>query len=65
MRQAVEEAIPLHYMLRCLGIPVTNPTNLYGDNFGSIQSASNPECIYPRQPQQNKKNDNITPNKQR
>ena len=43
MRQAVEEAISLHYMLRCLGIPVTNPTNLYGDNFGSIQSASIPD----------------------
>ena len=43
MRQAVEEAISLRYMLRCLGIPVTNPTNLYGDNFGSIQSASIPD----------------------
>jgi hypothetical protein len=27
-------------MLRCLGIPVTKPTNLYGDNFGVIQSAT-------------------------
>ena len=43
MCQAVEEAISLHYMLRCLGIPVANPTNLYGDNFGSIQSASIPD----------------------
>ena len=43
MRQAVEEAISLSYMLRCLGIPITNPTNLYGDNFGSIQSASIPD----------------------
>ena len=43
MRQAVEEAISLCYMLRCLGIPITNPTNLYGDNFGLIQSASIPD----------------------
>ena len=43
MRQAVEEAISLCYMLCCLGIPVTNPMNLYGDNFGSIQSASIPD----------------------
>ena len=43
MRQVVEEAISLCYMLRCLGIPVTNPMNLYGDNFGLIQSASIPD----------------------
>jgi hypothetical protein len=30
-------------MLRCLGIPVTEPTNLYGDNFGVIQSAEIPD----------------------
>jgi hypothetical protein len=30
-------------MLRCLGIPVTKPTNLYGDNLGVIQSATIPE----------------------
>lgn len=43
MRQAVEEAIALRYMLRCLGVPVTKPTNLYGDNLGSIQSATVPD----------------------
>ena len=43
MRQAVEEAISLHYMLHCLAIPVTDPTNLYGNNFRSIQSASIPD----------------------
>ena len=43
MHHSVEEAISLHYMLRCLGISVSNPTNLYGDNFGSIQSASIPD----------------------
>jgi hypothetical protein len=30
-------------MLRCLGIPVTKPTDLFGDNFGVIQSAEIPE----------------------
>ena len=43
MRQAIEEAISLCYMLCSLGISVTNPTNLYGDNFGLIQSASIPD----------------------
>jgi hypothetical protein len=43
MRSAVEEAISIRYMLRCLGVPVTHPTDLYGDNFGVIQSAEIPE----------------------
>jgi len=42
MRSATEEAISIRYMLRCLGIPVTKPTNLVGDNFGVIQSATIP-----------------------
>ncbi len=40
MWSPVEEAISIRYMLRCLGIPVMKPTNLYGDNFGVIQSAT-------------------------
>ncbi len=44
MQSAVEEAISIWYMfMRCLGIPVMKPTNLYGDNFGVIQSATIPE----------------------
>lgn len=43
MRSAVEEAISIRYMLRCLGVPVTRPTDLFGDNFGVIQSAVIPE----------------------
>ena len=43
MRSAVEEAISIRYMLRCLGVPVTTPTDLHGDNFGGIQSAEVPE----------------------
>ena len=42
MRSAVEEVKSLRYMLRCLGVPVETPTNLFGDNFGVIQSASIP-----------------------
>jgi hypothetical protein len=44
MQSAVEEATLIRYMLRCLGIPVMKPRNLYGDNFGVIQSATS----YPR-----------------
>ena len=43
MRSAVEEAISICYMLRCLGIPVSKPTDLFGDNFGVIQSAKIPK----------------------
>jgi len=41
MRAAVEEAIAIRYMLRCLGVPVTQSTVIAGDNLGSIQSAAN------------------------
>jgi hypothetical protein len=40
MCSAVEEAISIRYMLQCLRIPVTRPTDMFGDNFGVIQ----PEC---------------------
>ena len=43
MRSATEEAISLRYMLRCLGIPVSKSTALYGDNWGAIQSANIPD----------------------
>lgn len=39
-RTAVEEAIAIRYYLRCLGIPVRKPTNVFGDNFSVIQSAT-------------------------
>jgi hypothetical protein len=39
MRTAVEEATSICYILQCLGVPVTRPTELYGNNFGVIQSA--------------------------
>lgn len=43
MRQAVEEAISIRYMLRCLGVPVTKPTDLFGDNRSVFQSAGIPD----------------------
>ena len=44
MRLAPEEAITIRCMLRSLGIPVTKPTKLFGDNTGVIQNASMPEA---------------------
>ncbi|MGH7955204.1 MAG: Ty1/Copia family ribonuclease HI, partial [Gloeomargaritales cyanobacterium] len=42
---ASEEAISLRYMLRSLGVPVTKPTSLMGDNMGVIQNVSNPDAL--------------------
>jgi hypothetical protein len=44
MRTAVEETIALRFLLRCLGIPVESPSDLYGDNWASIQSATIPHA---------------------
>ena len=43
LRQGVEEIHHLRYMLRCLGIPVTKASSLFGDNLGVIQNAANPD----------------------
>jgi hypothetical protein len=40
MRSTIKEAILIRCMLRCLGILMIKPTNLYGHNFGVIQSAT-------------------------
>ena len=40
MRAAVEETISLCYVMRCMGILVTKPTNLFGDNLGVMQSST-------------------------
>ena len=42
MCTAVKEAISIRYVLRSLGVPVEEPTNLLGDTLGVIQSASIP-----------------------
>ena len=44
LRQATEECINIRYCLRCLGIPVDEPCNLFGDNLNVILNASNPEA---------------------
>ena len=44
-RPATEEAISIRYMLRSLGIPVTNPTLMLGDNLGSLQSTTQPGAM--------------------
>ena len=41
LRHGTEEIIHLRYILRCLGIPVTRPSTLFGDNLGVIQNATN------------------------
>ncbi|MGH7955207.1 MAG: Ty1/Copia family ribonuclease HI, partial [Gloeomargaritales cyanobacterium] len=45
MRTAAEETIALRYMLRSLGVPVSKPTDMMGNNIGVIQNASNPEGL--------------------
>jgi len=40
LRTAVEEAMSIRYMLRGFGIPVNEPTLIFSDNMGVIQSAS-------------------------
>ena len=40
MKSAVEETITIRYMLRCLGVKVTAPTVILGDNKGVIQNSA-------------------------
>ncbi|CAJ1951564.1 unnamed protein product [Cylindrotheca closterium] len=40
MRTGVEEAISIRYMLRSLGVPVTKPTHMFGDNMSVINTPS-------------------------
>jgi Reverse transcriptase (RNA-dependent DNA polymerase) len=44
-RTATEEAISIRYMLRSLGVPITKPTLMLGDNLGSLQSVTSPGAI--------------------
>jgi hypothetical protein len=43
MKLATEEAITIRYMLRSLGIPVTEPCHMYGDSSSVIQNVTRPE----------------------
>jgi len=42
LKKAVEEAITLRYYLRSMGIKVTKPSIIYGDNLSAITNAINP-----------------------
>jgi hypothetical protein len=44
MRLATEEAITIRYMLRALGIKVSKPSMMAGDNAGVIANASTPDA---------------------
>jgi hypothetical protein len=44
MRLATEEIIAMRYMLRSLGIKVSNPSSLSGDNAGVISNTSSPDA---------------------
>jgi hypothetical protein len=44
MRLATEEIMTMRYMLRSLGIKVSNPSSLSGDNAGVISNTTNPDA---------------------
>jgi hypothetical protein len=44
MRLATEEAITVRYMLRALGVNVSSPSGILGDNIGVISNASTPDA---------------------
>ena len=45
MKMAIEEAIAMRYMLRCLGVYVEHTTRIYGDNAGVILNATIPSSL--------------------
>ena len=44
-KTGAEEAINIRCMLRSLGVPVSRPTTLIGDNLGSLISTTNPGTL--------------------
>ena len=42
LKRAVEEAVTLRYYLRSMGVRVTKPTIIYGDNLSAIVNATTP-----------------------
>ena len=42
-RLTTEEAAGIRFLLRSLGVPVHEPTILYGDNIGMLQAVSFPD----------------------
>lgn len=45
MKTAVEEVMSVRYMLRCLGVKVTRPTPILGDNRSVIMNATIPSSL--------------------
>ena len=45
MKTAVEEVMSVRYMLRCLGVNVTKPTHILGDNRSVILNATIPSSL--------------------
>ena len=42
LKKAVEEAVTLRYYMKSMGVAVTKPTVIYGDNLSSITNATLP-----------------------
>ena len=42
LKKAVEEAITTRYYLRSMGVRITKPTVIYGDNLSAIKNTTNP-----------------------
>ena len=42
LKKAVEEAITIRYYLRSMGVALTKPTKIYGDNLSTITNATEP-----------------------
>jgi hypothetical protein len=45
MKTAVEEIMSVRYMLRCLGVKVSKPTNVLGDNRSVIINSTNRDSL--------------------
>ena len=44
LRTATEETIALRFILRSLGVKITKPSMIFGDNLGVIMNATEPEA---------------------
>jgi hypothetical protein len=45
MKHGIEKLRGLQYKLRMMGVPVTGPTYIYGDNKSAITNSSKPESV--------------------
>ena len=42
LKRAIEEAVAIRYYLRSMGVSVTKPTVVYGDNMSAIRNSTDP-----------------------